>query len=165
MSFDSFLPDILATIIGGAILTLFFFLIKEKLFSPPNISGKWYFQTNTLETQYNPYRNMILGYTAVIWKEGNKVEGTIEKIYENSSTGIRNIEGKNRKRSTFQGNQERKYFQSSILNLHVNENAEGRESTTYYELNVKSEDNLDGIFSSMIAEQSGTTIWQRTPFH
>lgn len=108
---------------------------------------------------------MILGYTAVIWKEGNKVEGTIEKIYENSSTGIRNIEGKNRKRSTFQGNQERKYFQSSILNLHVNENAEGRESTTYYELNVKSEDNLDGIFSSMIAEQSGTTIWQRTPFH
>ena len=47
----------------------------------------------------------------------------------------------------------------------VNENAEGRESTTYYELKVKSKDNLDGFFNSMIAEQSGTTIWQRTPFH
>lgn len=165
MSFSSFFADILATIIGGAILTFFFFLIKEKLFSLPNISGKWYFQTNTLETQYNPYKNMILGYTAVIWKEGNRIEGTIEKIYENSSTGTRNIEGKNRKRSTFQGNLERKYFQSSILQLHVNENAEGRESTTYYELKVKSKDNLDGVFNSMIAEQSGRTIWQRIPFH
>lgn len=165
MSFSSFFADILATIIGGAVLTFFFFLIKEKLFSLSNISGKWYFQTNTLETKYNPYRNMILGYTAVIWKEGNRIEGTIEKIYENSSTGTRNIEGKNRKRSTFQGNLERKYFQSSLLQLHVNENAEGRESTTYYELEIKSKNNLEGIFNSMIAEQSGNTTWKRTPFY
>ena len=165
MNFDSFFPDILATIIGGIILTFLFFLIKEKLFNLPNISGKWYFQTKTVETKYNPYKNMILGYVAVIWKEGNRVEGTIEKVYENSSTGIRNIDGKNRKRSIFQGSIEKRYFQPSILQLHVNENAEGRESTTYYELKVKSKDNLDGFFNSMIAEQSGTTIWQRTPFH
>lgn len=164
MSFDSFLADILATIIGGSILTFLFFLIKEKLFSPPNISGKWYFQNNTLETEYNPYRGMILGYIAVIWKEGNKIEGTIEKIYENSSTGIRKIDGISRKRSVFQGNLERNYFQLSRLQLHVNENAEGRESTTYYELEVKCNNDLEGTFSSMIAEQKGTTLWQRRPF-
>lgn len=164
MNFDSFFPDILATIIGGIILTFLFFLIKEKLFNLPNISGKWYFQTKTVETKYNPYKNMILGYRAIIWKEGNKIEGTIEKIYEHSINGIRNIEGKDIKRSTFQGNFERNYFRSSNLQIHVNENGEGRESTTYYELNIKCDNFLEGTFSSLIAEQTGTTTWQRTPF-
>lgn len=44
MSFSSFFADILATIIGGAVLTFFFFLIKEKLFSLPNISGNGIFK-------------------------------------------------------------------------------------------------------------------------
>lgn len=107
---------------------------------------------------------MTLGYRAIIWKEGNKIEGTIEKIYEHSINGIRNIEGKDIKRSTFQGNFERNYFRSSNLQIHVNENGEGRESTTYYELNIKCDNFLEGTFSSLIAEQTGTTTWQRTPF-
>jgi hypothetical protein len=42
MNFDTFLADIIATLVGGITLTFIFFLAREKLFPLPNIDGKWY---------------------------------------------------------------------------------------------------------------------------
>ena len=83
MSFASFWSDFLATIFGGIALTLIFFFLKEKYFSPPKLTGRWFLEQKTQVTAYVPYEGMVLRYVVMLWLEGNRVEGTAEKIYDN----------------------------------------------------------------------------------
>ncbi|GAA4093031.1 hypothetical protein [Zhongshania borealis] len=103
MNFDSFWADIAATLLGGVGLTFLFFVAREKLFSVPEITGRWYMEMVKVNTAYNPYKDMTLRYVIMIWREGNTLKGTAEKIYENSSTGEREFVGKNRTRAIIEG--------------------------------------------------------------
>lgn len=164
MNFDSFLSDLLATLAGGVVLAVIFFWFREKIVPLPKISGRWYLEMRTVTTAYNPYQDMILRYVAMLWREGHRVEGTVEKIYENSSTGQRDFVGANRTRGRVEGYIEKNYFGRDQLFLHVVEDGHGRESTNFYELIADSEDEMSGSFSSMTANQSGTVRWQRNEF-
>lgn len=164
MNFDSFLADIIATLVGGVAIAVLFFWFREKVVPMPKITGRWYFQANTISTSYTPYQNMILRYVAVLWQEGSKVQGTVEKIYEHSSTGERKFVGKNRTRGKVEGCIEKNYFGKDKLVLHVVEDGHGRESTNFYELIADSKECMPGNFSSMVANQSGTVKWQRAEF-
>ncbi|MGA4321887.1 hypothetical protein [Ectopseudomonas hydrolytica] len=164
MDFGSFWADIIATLVGGIVLTFLFFLAREKLFPVPDISGRWYLEMVTVNTSYNPYKDMILRYVVIIWKEGNRLNGTAEKIYENSSTGERDFNGKNRTRSVIEGSIEKNYLGKDRIYLHSVENGHGRESTNFYDLLVQSESKMIGAFNSMVANQDGKVILQREPF-
>ena len=85
MNFNGFIPSIIATVVGGVTLALLFFWAREKLFPLPNIAGRWYLEMRTVNTSYEPYTGMVLRYVAMLWREGNRIQGTAEKIYENSS--------------------------------------------------------------------------------
>ncbi len=161
MNFDSFLADIIATLIGGVALTFLFFLAREKLFPIPNITGKWYLEIKTINTAYNPYKDMILRYVIIIWIEGNKIKGSAEKIYEKSSTGEREFTGNNRTRATIEGYIEKRYLSEDKIYLHSVENGHGRESTNFYDLLFKSDLEMLGTFNSMVANQDGTVICKR----
>lgn len=164
MTFDSFLSDVLATVVGGVALALLFFWTKEKLLPLPTITGRWYFQITTKKTTYKPYDGMILRYVALLWREGHRIEGTVEKIYENSSTGEREFVGKNRTRGIVAGYIEKNYLGPDKVYLHVVEDGHGRESTNFYELTSLHDGAMDGSFMSMVADQSGLVRWQRSPF-
>lgn len=164
MDFISFIPDILATVIGGIILAVIFFWSRENLFSIPEMTGKWYFQIKTVQTAYRPYEGMVLRYVAILYREGNKVEGTVEKIYENSTTGEREFVGENRTRGSVVGYIEKNYFSNDKVFLHVVENGHGRESTNFYKLLVLPNGEMKGEFSSMVADQEGITEWRRSIF-
>jgi hypothetical protein len=164
MEFGSFWSDLSATVLGGVALTFLFFLAKEKWFPLPNITGRWYFEQMTRNTVYKPYMGMILRYIAMLWREGNSVEGTIEKIYENSSTGERSYIGADRTRGTICGYIEKNYFGKDKVYLHVVEDGHGRTSTHFYELTCNEVGTMTGTFTSMVAEQEGTIKWQRIPF-
>ena len=86
MHFDTFWSDLIATITGGIVLAALFFWFRERVFPLPKITGRWYFEMRTLNTSYRPYENMVLRYVAMVWCEGSRIEGTVEKIFENSST-------------------------------------------------------------------------------
>jgi hypothetical protein len=107
---------------------------------------------------------MVLRYVVMLWREGHRVEGTAEKIYEKSSTGERSFDGENRTRATVTGYVEKKYFGKDQLYLHVIEDGHGRESTTFYEITTEYVEPFVGNFSSMVADQTGTAKWQRKPF-
>ena len=164
LNFDSIISDILATIIGGVILALLFFWIREKFFPLPDFSGRWYFQIETVGTSYRPYEGMIIRYMAMLWREGNRVQGTVEKIYENSSTGERDFVGENRTRGIVEGYLEKNYFSKDRMILHIIEDGHGRESTYFYELTIQKKEKMDGKFTSMVANQDGTIICQRSEF-
>lgn len=157
----SFLYSLLATVIGGCILALFLFWLKEKIFPLPNIEGCWYFQMRTANAAYNPYKGMTLGYVAMLSRVGNRIEGTVEKIYESSSKGTRCYEEKSRTRGVVKGFIEKKYFSRDCMFLHVVESGHGRESTHFYELLVRSNKEMVGSFTSMVANQDGEVRWQR----
>lgn len=164
MDFGSFWSDVIATLIGGVILTFFFFLARERFFPVPEITGRWYLEMVTANTAYNPYKNMVLRYVVIIWKEGNSLKGSAEKIYENSSKGEREFNGNDRTRSVIEGYIEKNYLGKDRVYLHSVENGHGRESTNFYDLIVKSESEMIGAFNSMVANQDGTVACQREPF-
>lgn len=164
MNFDSFLADIIATIVGGFVLTFLFFLAREKLFSISNVTGTWYLEMTTVHTSYVPYQDMILRYVVIIWREGNSIKGSVEKLYENSSTGERNYDETNRTRGVVEGSIEKNYLSKDRLFMHVVEDGHGRESTNFYDLIVKSDSEMFGAFNSMVANQDGTVKVQRIPF-
>lgn len=164
MDFGSFWSDVIATLIGGVVLTFFFFLARERFFPVPEITGRWYLEMVTANTAYNPYKNMVLRYVVIIWKEGNSLKGSAEKIYENSSTGEREFNGNDRTRSVIEGYIEKNYLGKDRVYLHSVENGHGRESTNFYDLIVKSESEMIGAFNSMVANQDGTVACQREPF-
>lgn len=162
--FLNFLYSVIATFIGGVALAIFFFLAKEKIFPLPQVSGCWYFETETKVTKYIPYRGMVLRYVAVLWQEGPYIKGTLEKIYEKSSVGERNYTGENRTRGVVSGYLEKNYLSADKVVLHVVENGHGREYTNFYSLFIESDHGMTGEFSSTVAGQSGNANWQRTEF-
>lgn len=159
---DNLWGDVLATVIGGCILTFLFFLIREKYFPLPNINGIWHFKNNTVNSALTKYKGMTLGYTAILWCDGNRVSGTTEKVYEDSVNGEREFIGKNRCRGVVDGYIQKNYFSKDIIVLHVVEDGFGRVSTYSYELKVHNKTKtLEGEFSTMVADQDGYTTWSR----
>ena len=162
---DNIIAGVIATLISGPILALFFFLFKEKVFGIPDLTGKWHFEMTTVNSDYNPYKGMVLRYIAIILKEGNKISGTVEKVYENSSTGEREYVGDKRSRGQLDGYYELNYFSKDKIHLHVKEQGcSGRESTNYFELIRSNEHSLIGAFNSFVANQDGLSKWQREQF-
>ncbi|MCL1077106.1 hypothetical protein D5R81_07690 [Parashewanella spongiae] len=171
---DAFWPSFWSAIAAGFSLTLLFFLIREKVYGKTDISGKWHFNMTTEKTAYNPYKNMELRYIAILWLEGNEIHGTVEKVHEFSSTtneAGRSYVGENRSRGVVTGVYEKKYFGKDKIHIHISEQGKGRESTNFFTLrfskciNFRVEEiKLSGTFSSFVADQEGSSSWQRKCF-
>ena len=153
-----------STVFGGILLALLFFVAKEFLFPLPKISGNWTFETKTIQTKYKPYEDMVLQYVAMLRCEGPNVFGTAEKVYENSSTGIRNYTGSARTRAQISGFIEKRYLSKDRVILQIIEDGHGRESTHFYNLIVEESDLMSGTFSSMVASSEGETVWKRETY-
>ena len=153
-----------STIVGGLILAVLFFLAREKLFRLPDVTGRWYLQMSFRNSSYKPFDGMILRYVAVLWREGNTVKGTAEKVYEHSSTGERNYVGKERTRSVIDGHIEKNVFSRDHVSLHIIEDGHSRESTHFHDLVVHRKGHLEGTFITMAADSEGIVKWQRKPF-
>lgn len=155
MDFSSVIPDMLATIVGGTFLTILFFLFREKVLPLPDINGKWVLETNTIDSAYNPYINMILTYDVILYREDNHIYGTCEKTYENSSAGENKYIGTDRRRGTVEGSIEKKYFGKDKIMLHIVIDDFSRESTLFVNLEQISPNEFIGKFQHLVADQSG----------
>ena len=153
--------NITSTVAGGAILAFLFFLVREKLCPIPPIAGRWYVEMHTKNTSYKPYEGMILKYEAMLWREGNVIQGTVEKTHENSSAGELEFIGKNRTRGRVDGYIEKNYLSKDRLSLHIVEDGHGRTSTHFHALVCNSKKCMTGTFVSMVAAQDGEAVWQR----
>jgi hypothetical protein len=164
MSFESFIPDILAAVIGGAILTYIFFIMGEKVFKSIDLNGSWAYEQETTISGYNPYKGMTVRFLALLAHDGNTIYGSAEKVYEKTSDG-KEIEyiGKNRTLVKITGHIEKRYLSKDRIFIHITEFGQERESSTFHILNEQKTDKnaLDGRFSSTIANQQGFVKWTR----
>jgi hypothetical protein len=157
--------EAVGAVIGGSIFTFLFFLIKEKLFSMPDIAGRWYFELRTESSAFNNFKCMVLQYEALIWRDGNRISGTTEKIYEDSATGKRSFTGANRSRGVLDGFYEQRHFsRTDRVTLHLVEKGQIRTGTYFFDLQMPKSVEPNGEFVSTIADQFGSSRWQRKPF-
>jgi hypothetical protein len=162
VNFDTFFSDVIATVFGGAVLTLIFFLLREKAFGLPKLDGAWVYEQKTLQSEYNPYKNLTLRYIAFIGRNGNQVYGSAEKYFEITAEGkTREYVGKSRSRVEISGHVEKRYFSKDLISIHIVETGELRESSTIHVLESIDSNKLMGRFSSSIANQDGTANWTR----
>ena len=161
MSFDSFLSDVLATVVGGLALAAIIFGLRETLFAAKDVTGRWYFELTTEETSYKPFVGMRLRYVAILGLDSNRIFGTAEKVFESSSTGDREYVGANRARARVEGSLQHNYFRPDRVFLHITEVGPTRESTNSHALEVQGDGRMSGTFCSMVADQEGSVSWNR----
>lgn len=118
----------------------------------------------TIKTAYTPYQGMVLRYIAMLWHEGSRIKGTIEKVYEDSKTGKRRYVGKNRTRGTVEGYIDKRYFSKDRIYLHIVEDGHGRPSTHFHDLVAERSGRMTGNFNAMVANSEGQVTWQREDF-
>ena len=154
-------PSLLATILGGLVLAFIFFYVREKCFPLPDISGEWNVYTETTETSYDPYKDMLLTYKAVLLCEGSSITGTSEKIYEKSSTKEGNYTGKDRTRGEISGSIDKRYFSKDRVRIHIVEHGDKRDSTIYHDLKFENKSLMKGRFFTTAADSKGMVNWKR----
>jgi hypothetical protein len=169
MQFTTFWSDLIAGALGGiiaaALFAPLFFLVKEKCFGIRDIAGKWYFEIMTETSAHKSHKGMVLRFVCILWRDGNTLKGTTEKIYERSVNGERDFFGADRTRGNIDGYYEKRYFSpSDLVTLHLTEEGHGRQSTYYFDLEVSKDLVPKGNFCSMVGDQEGTTTWQDKPF-
>jgi hypothetical protein len=178
------LQDAAAAFLGGLALTAALFWLGERLYPISRVNGRWYLQTLTEDTASNAFRGMLLKREAIIWQEGPVIRGSIEKIYEASSTGRRQYVGKNRATGELSGYVDRFVFSPSRVRVHMTEKSEERTSTAYFDLVCErksfwkrlsksashfgedghAQETMQGIFQSMAGSSSGKTLWSRNRY-
>lgn len=162
------LQDLTVTIVSGTILAVAFFWIREVCFPLPAIEGRWYVEARTARSSFNPYKDMILQYETMLWREGTAIKGTAEKIFENSEKKQGEYVGDKRTRSQIGGYIEKRYFGPDRVCLHVVEQGRQRESTTFFKLTYrKGKCVMTGEFDSMAGTSSGKAHVrrERRPLH
>jgi hypothetical protein len=162
MNFDSVVSDVVATLFGGAILAFLFFLLREKVFPFMELDGSWIYEQTTKTSEYNPYVDMTVRFLVLLARDGNRIYGSAEKVFEQTRDGKeREYIGRNRTRAEITGHIEKRYFSNDRISIHIVENGESRQSSTFHILECKADGQLEGRFTSTISNQIGTVKWTR----
>jgi len=162
VDFSSFFSDVVVAIVGGSILTILFFLVREKIFGFVDMNGSWVYEQKTETSDYVPYKEITLTYLVLLGQNGNQIYGSAEKVREMPADGMeKNYVGKDRTNAEISGHIEKKYFSKDVVSIHIKENGKVRVSSTFHILKFKSKDQLQGRFSSTIANQLGSAKWSR----
>lgn len=144
------------------------FVIRESFNRAATFSGTFYVKLNVEETARNPYRGMDIYYTVVVYSDGHVVSGTSEKTGEKCIEHSMEYIGANRKRGIVNGMIERNYLRSSVMNIHIVEQGQDREYTTYMSIKISRYRLVWGLFTgtfySTAANSKGSVLCGRTEF-
>ena len=153
--------DILATIIGGVLLSFMFFIFSDFIHKTPNLSGRWYFVNETESTSYSKFKGLKVYYTVLLMQEGNNVYGTGEKIKDELNGKISSYSGSKRVHIKISGHLKNNFLTKDTLNIHYTEKGKSRPSSTLHNLIRFDNKSMGGNFYSTIADSKGKVNWTR----
>ena len=156
------------SLVTTLIAALILFSIKEFFNKASNYSGVFFTKSTVESTAYNPYKQMQTFHTLILFSNGHEVSGTSEKTGDIDSKRSYEFEGAGKIRGVVSGSVERNYIRSSVLNIHIVEQGEKRESTTYMSIKI-SRYNLrklpfSGKFYTTAANTKGRVLCGRDNF-
>jgi len=141
------------------------FFIKEYYKKPPSFSGVFFLKLKTIESAYNPYKNLESYYMiTMINNSTTKSIGRIEKIYDIEPNGKKRVYiGRNRNVGEINLLIERFYVRKNKLSMHVifngDKNGAQRDSSIII-LFDKAKKVTQGKFNSTAADSKGDA-WMR----
>lgn len=128
----------------------------------PNISGTWTVRVVTQESAFNPYKNLVVIYIAMISQHGSEVTGIAEKVFEKRIDGSEHeYVGVGRKRSEIEGGLRGNIFQKKRFQIIFREAGHLRDYASIHEVHLEHSNLLAGTFTSTAANSRGTTKWSR----
>lgn len=150
------LINILATIIGGLVLTLILFVLNEYIFTKNNLTGEWRTVIKIEKASYKPFENLTVEYKIHILQKGYELSGSGEKIKDIKTDGKETVFLREKRvLITVDGYFERKYFDKSRIYLNINEEGRKRKTRATYFLTLNDNNSLQGSFISTAADASG----------
>jgi len=157
------LINIIGTIIGGLLLTLFLFVLNEFVFPKKNLTGEWETKITIINTGYNPFKNLVIEYKMHLIQKGYELSGSGEKTKDIKPNGSETVFlRENRVNVEIDGYFERKYLGKSRIYLNIIENGRKRKTRTTYILTLKNKKNLNGTFISTAADSNGIVFMNKS---
>ncbi|MBZ0058562.1 MULTISPECIES: hypothetical protein [unclassified Leclercia] len=161
MSTNQILSGAVATLIAAVLI----FIFKEYIKPPPNFSGVFEIECETLQSAYNPYLNLKTFYTLVLICDNNSIEGYIEKTKDiENNNNIRPYTGKYRNTGEVRGVIKRNYLRKNHASLNIKMRGELRSYTILLYFRKVNSNIMYGKFWSTAADSSGDVKWQRSAF-
>ena len=162
---------ILEAVVTTLVLSFGFMLFNDYLAPPPELSGPWKFTMTYEDTAYSPYQGLQVTYQVLLLREGLKLSGSGEKIYECGPTQEpKTYTGIARTKIRIAGTIKRKYFARDEVTLLYEEEGleEGgpRKSSTWQHIvchrkRIRHLKAMEGRYRSTIADTSGSVLWKR----
>ena len=150
------------TVLGGLLITLFFFIWNDFFFQPKNLTGIWQFTYTVNETSYSAYKDMKLIYHVHLMQTGSMIFGTGEKIKEISEkNGEYYFEPDKRVHIELTGEVDYRFLGKDYVNLYYKEKGRKRYSSTLQQLKQVDKKTLSGVFFSTAANCSGSVVWKK----
>jgi len=144
----------LVTVVGG-ILVYFIVGLWEYKVDNSFLSGHWIAEFKTINTDYKPYKNMVVKWDLVLVQTENVLKGSGEKFYERSSKGVVEYTPDNRIYAEIEGVLSFSLFGKNKLTLKMQESGQKRTCNTITKLKIKSNNHLFGTFSTTAASSKG----------
>ena len=164
---ENALANGIGTVVGGAVLTLVFFLLREKLFGLPKLNGSWVYMLNIEYSSFGPFNKMQVYYHALLNQDGSRIYGEAEKYLELTTNHRLTFIGKDRVRVSINGHVEKRVFGADRVAIIVHELGHERESVAYHELTCVKELGgtvLGGKFRATVANIHGSALWSPHAF-
>ena len=153
---------VVATIIGGILLTFLLFAFDEWVRPKPNITGEWVIETYTTQSNYLPFKYVKEEFKLDLLQKGNEILGSGEKVKETDLDGkVIVFNPERRVRLDVAGYMERNYIKTTKVNFNIIEHGERAPSTNTFFLTVDNSDNLTGSFISTVSNTKGTVHCHR----
>lgn len=157
-------PNFAGTVTGGLLLSASFFLLKEWIFSIPQLSGIWECELVVHNAAYNPYRGLRLWYKVTLVQNGNQLLGFGELDREDSASGAWRQEGPKRRALELSGRIEKRITRPDCVRFVWSEQGDHRKFSNVFDLRIsgsKIKGGLWGTFASTAAEATGWSQWKR----
>jgi hypothetical protein len=120
---------------------------------PLNLTGEWRITNTILETSYQPYRHLRLGFRLAVHQDGPAFTGEGEKYLENGRT----IPVAARRPIRIQG----RIRQGSVIDATFQEEGRSRHIQGHFRLTQQDRQQLTGTFVSTAANARGSSQWIR----
>ncbi len=151
-----------ATVIGGLLIALIFFIWNDFFFQSKNLTGAWQFTYTVNDTSYAKYKGMKLIYHVNLMQTGNMVFGAGEKIKEITlQNGEYSYEPKNRVTIELTGEVDYRFLGRDHVNLYYKEKGKKRDSSTLQKMKLVNYKKIKGVFFTTAANCSGSVVWEK----
>jgi len=153
---NEFFLNILATIVGGLLLTFCLFLLNEYCFNKKNLTGEWDVTVKVQKSSYSSFENLSIKFKFHLLQKGSEISGSGEKVQDINPDGSNTIFDREKRIIVhIDGYYERKYIRKSNIFLSITEDGEQRETRVTYFLRINNATNLKGTFISTAGDASG----------